>query len=112
MGTWVMLGVAIALEVTATLFLRVSDGFSRLWPSLIVIVGYGASFVLLSFIMKTGIAIGIIYAIWSAFGVTFVTLLGMLVFDDKISRVTAIGMVIVVVGVVLVQAGTRGEVHL
>ena len=112
MGTWVMLGFAITLEVTATLFLRVSDGFTKLGPSVVVIVGYGASFVLLSLILRSGIAIGIVYAIWSAFGVTFVTLLGILVFDDRISRLSAIGIGIVVIGVVLVQVGTRGEVSL
>ena len=112
MGTWLMLGTAILLEVTATLFLRVSDGFTKLWPSVIVIVGYGASFVLLSFIMRSGIPIGILYAIWSAFGVTLVTLLGVLVFEDQISRLSAVGIAVVIIGVVLVQAGTSGELSL
>ena len=112
MSTWLMLGCAIACEVTATLFLRVSDGFSRLWPSVIVVLGYAVSFILLSFILRTGVAIGIVYAIWSAFGVTLVTILGVLVFDDHVSRVSAVGIVIVVIGVVLVQVGTRGSVSL
>jgi small multidrug resistance pump len=108
-GTWLMLAAAILLEVTATLFLRVSDGFTKLWPSVIVVVGYGASFLLLSLIMRSGIPLGILYAIWSAFGITLVTLLGIMVFDDQISRLSAIGLVVVVIGVVLVQWGTRGE---
>lgn len=112
MTLWVMLASAIALEVTATLFLRVSDGFTRLWPSLIVIVGYGASFLLLSLILRTGIAIGVVYAIWSAFGVTFVTLLGIAFFDDRISLMSGIGIAVVALGVVLVQLGTRGEVSM
>ena len=109
MGTWLMLAAAILLEVTGTLFLRVSDGFTKLWPSVIVVVGYGASFLLLSLIMRSGIPLGILYAIWSAFGITLVTLLGIMVFDDQISRLSAIGLVVVVIGVVLVQWGTRGE---
>ena len=109
MGTWLMLGAAIAFEITATLCLRVSDGFTKLWPSVVVVVGYGASFVLLSFILRTGIAVGILYAIWSAFGIALVTVLGILLFNDQISRVSAIGLVIVIVGVVLVQLGTQGE---
>lgn len=112
MATWLMLAVAIALEVTATLFLRVSDGFTRLWPSLVVIAGYGASFLLLSLILRTGVAIGVIYAIWSAFGITFVTILGIAFFNDRISAMSAVGIGIVAVGVVLVQVGTRGEVSL
>jgi small multidrug resistance pump len=112
MGTWLMLACAIALEVMATLFLRVSDGFTKLWPSVVVVVGYGASFVLLSWILRTGLAIGIVYAIWSAFGVTLVTILGILMFDDHVSRLSAVGIAIVVIGVVLVQVGTRGEAAL
>ncbi len=112
LATWLMLAVAIASEITATLFLRVSDGFTKFWPSVAVVVGYAASFVLLSLILRTGIAIGILYAIWSAFGIAFVTVLGMILFDDKISRMTAFGIAVVIVGVVLVQAGTRGDVHL
>lgn len=109
MGIWVMLAGAIGLEIMATLSLRMSDGFTKLWPSVVVVVGYGASFILLSLILRTGIAVGILYAIWSAIGIMFVTLLGMLLFDDKISRVSAIGMAIIILGVVMVQLGTRGD---
>jgi len=77
-----------------------------------VVVAYTASFVLLSWILRTGVPIGIVYAIWSAFGVTIVTLLGMALFDDKISWVSGLGIVIVIVGVVLVELGSSGEASL
>jgi small multidrug resistance pump len=109
MPTWLLLASAILCEVTATVFLRVSDGFSKLWPSLIVVVGYGASFYLLALILKTGIPQGIVYAIWSAFGIALVTLIGMAAFDDKISLVSVIGLVVVIVGVILVQAGNSAS---
>ncbi len=112
MPTWLMLAMAISLEVTATLFLRVADGFTKLWPSAVVVIGYAGSFFLLSLILRSGIAIGIVYAIWSAFGVTFVTLLGIAIFDDRISLISAAGIAVVVVGVVLVQLGTRGQVSM
>ncbi|MFL6069864.1 MAG: DMT family transporter [Actinomycetes bacterium] len=110
MPTWLLLATAIAFEVTATVFLRVSDGFSKLWPSVIVFVGYGASFYLLALILKTGIPQGIVYAIWSAFGIALVTLIGIAAFDDKISGVTGIGLVVVIIGVILVQAGNASSV--
>lgn len=110
MPTWLMLAIAISLEVTATLFLRLADGFTKLWPSVVVVVGYAGSFILLSLILRSGIAIGIVYAIWSAFGVTFVSLLGIAIFDDQISVLSGVGIAVVVVGVVLVQLGTRGHV--
>ncbi len=109
MSTWLLLAAAIAFEVAATVFLRLSDGFTKLWPSLVVIVGYAASFYLLALILKTGIPAGIVYAIWSAFGIALVTLIGMAAFDDKISPLTGVGLVVVIVGVVLVQAGNSGS---
>jgi len=109
MSTWLLLATAIAFEVAATVFLRMSDGFTKLWPSLVVIAGYAASFYLLALILKTGIPAGIVYAIWSAFGIALVTLIGMAAFDDKISPLTGVGLVVVIVGVVLVQAGNSGS---
>jgi small multidrug resistance pump len=110
MPNWLLLATAIAFEVTATMFLRVSDGLTRLWPTVIVIAGYVASFFLLSLILRTGVQTGIIYAIWSAFGIALVTLLGMMLFDDHISIVTGIGLVVVMLGVVLVQVGNPSGV--
>lgn len=105
MPTWLLLAMAIACEVTATAFLRLTEGFTKLWPTVVVLMGYAASFYLLSLILKTGIPQGIVYAIWSAFGVALVTLIGVWFFDDQISRVTAVGLVVVIIGVILVQAG-------
>lgn len=109
MSTWFLLAGAIVCEVAATVFLRVSDGFTKLWPSLIVVAGYTASFYLLALILKTGIPAGVVYAIWSAFGIALVTLIGMAAFDDEISFVTGIGLAVVIVGVILVQAGNTSH---
>jgi small multidrug resistance pump len=105
MPTWMLLAAAIACEVTGTMFLRVADGFTKLIPTVVVVVGYIASFYLLSLILRSGIPSGIIYAIWSAFGIALVTILGMMLFDDQISIVTAAGLVVVMFGVVLIQMG-------
>lgn len=110
MPTWLLLAAAIAFEVTATAFLRVTDGFTKLWPSLVVIACYSVSFYLLALILRTGIPAGIVYAVWSAFGIALVTLVGIAAFDDKITPVTGVGLAVIVVGVVLVQIGHVGEV--
>ena len=60
-------------------------------------------------ILKTDIPAGIVYSIWSSFGIALVTLIGMAAFDDKISPLTGVGLVVVIVGVVLVQAGNSGS---
>lgn len=109
MSVWVLLACAVACETTATLALRMSEGFSKFWPAVVVVIGYCASFVLLSLILRTGLAIGIVYALWSAFGVTLVSIFGVLLFDDELSRMSAFGIFVVIVGVVLVQWGTSGD---
>lgn len=97
------LGAAIATEVAGTLALRGSDGFTRLVPSLIVVGGYVASFILLALVLKT-LPVGIVYAIWSAVGVALVAALGKVFFDDPVPPLAVVGMVLIVGGVILVSA--------
>jgi small multidrug resistance pump len=111
MPTWLLLALAIAFEVIGTAFLRATDGFSKLLPSIAVVVGYGISFYLLSLVLKTGIPQGVVYAIWSAFGIALVTMVGVLLFGDKISLMTGIGLGVVMLGIVLVQLGNSAVMH-
>jgi small multidrug resistance pump len=97
-----MLVAAIATEVVGTLALRASNGLSRLVPTIIVIVGYLASFGLLAVVLKT-MPVGIVYAIWSAVGVALVAILGKLIFDDPVPPLATVGMVLIVGGVALVS---------
>jgi small multidrug resistance pump len=99
---WVLLGAAIATEVAGTLALRASDGLSRLVPSIIVAVGYLASFGLLAIVLKS-LPVGIVYAIWAAVGVALVAILGKIMFNDPVPPIAMIGMVLIVAGVALVS---------
>src|SRR6266851_2555329 len=98
-----MLVGAIATEVASTLALRGSDGFSKPVPSVITVVGYVVSIVLLALVLKT-LPVGIVYAIWSAVGVALVAVLGKLIFDDPVPPLAVVGMVLIVGGVMLVSA--------
>ena len=100
---WVLLGAAIATEVASTLVLRGSDGFSRLVPSIITVVGYIASFILLALVLKS-LPVGIVYAIWSAVGIALVALFGKLIFNDPVPPLAMFGMVLIIGGVALVGA--------
>ena len=100
---WVLLGAAIGTEVAGTLALRASDGFTKLAPSVIVVVGYVASFILLALVLKT-LPVGIVYAIWSAIGVALVAVLGKVLFDDPVPPLAVVGIVLIVGGVILVSA--------
>jgi small multidrug resistance pump len=99
---WVLLVAAIATEVVGTLALRASDGLTRLVPTIVVIVGYLASFGLLAVVLKT-MPVGIVYAIWSAVGVALVAVLGKVLFDDPVPPLAMVGMVLIVGGVALVS---------
>ena len=100
---WVLLVAAIATEVVGTLALRGSNGFTQLVPSLITVVGYVASFVLLAIVLKS-LPVGIVYAIWSAIGIALVAVLGKLIFGDPVPPLAMAGMVLIVGGVALVSA--------
>ena len=101
---WVLLLLAIAAEVVATLSLKASDGFSRLWPSVTVVVGYGIAFTLLAFALKT-LDVGPAYALWAGLGTVGAAIGGWLVFSERLSLLTLSGIGIVVIGVVAITLG-------
>jgi small multidrug resistance pump len=100
---WVLLVGAIATEVAGTLALRGSNGFTSLVPSVVTVVGYIVSFVLLAMVLKT-LPVGIVYAIWSAVGIALVAVLGKVIFNDPVPPLAIFGMVLIVGGVALVGA--------
>jgi small multidrug resistance pump len=106
---WVLLAGAIATEVVGTLALRGSDGFTRLVPSVITVVGYVASFFLLAIVLKT-LPVGVVYAIWSAVGIALVAILGKVIYNDPVPPLAIFGMVLIVGGVGLVgMSGVRSH---
>jgi small multidrug resistance pump len=101
---YVLLVLAILFEVAATLSLRASEGFSKLAPSVIVVIGYAVSFVLLARAL-TQLNVGPVYAIWSALGTVGAFAGGVLLFDEPLKPVTIAGALIVVAGVVVMNLG-------
>ncbi|MVU83112.1 QacE family quaternary ammonium compound efflux SMR transporter [Nocardia sp. ET3-3] len=103
--TLLLLGLAIACEVTATVSLKISEGFSKLVPSVIVVIGYGAAFYFLSQALKRGMAIGVAYGIWSAVGVVAVATIGALFLDEHVTPMQIGGIVLVIAGVLALELG-------
>ncbi|WP_418155381.1 DMT family transporter [Actinoalloteichus caeruleus] len=102
---YLLLAVAIAAEVTATVALRFSEGFSRLIPSIIVVVGYVIAFRTLAEVLKRGMPIGTAYAMWAGIGVAAVAVIGALFLGEQLTLVKIAGLVLVVGGVVLLELG-------
>jgi small multidrug resistance pump len=105
---WVLLGIAIAAEIFGTLSLKASDGFSKLLPSLGVLLGYGAAFTLMAISLKK-LDVGITYAIWSGVGIIGAAIGGVIFFGQHLSRMTIFGMAIIIAGVVIMNLG--GATH-
>lgn len=104
-STYLILAAAIVCEVCATVSLKLSDGFSRLVPSIVVAVGYLLSFVLMSIVLKRGVPVGVVYAVWSAIGVALVAIIGALFLEESLTLLQVGGLVLIVAGVAVVELG-------
>ncbi|MBY9075359.1 QacE family quaternary ammonium compound efflux SMR transporter [Nocardioides sp. WL0053] len=102
---YLLLALAIAAELFATMCLRASDGFTRLSPSAGAVLGYAAAFWLLSLVLVRGVPVGVAYAIWAAVGVAAVAALGWWLFDERLTLVQGGGLLLIVVGVVALELG-------
>ncbi len=102
MRGWLLLSGAIISEVVATSALKATNGFTRLWPSVLVAAGYGAAFSLLSLTLRT-IPVGIAYAVWSGAGVALVTLAGWLLYGQRLDAPALAGIALIVAGVVVMN---------
>ena len=98
----VFLVIAIFCEVAATSALKSAEGFSRLAPSLIVVLGYGASFFLLSLALRS-IPVAVAYAIWSGVGVALIAIAGWVVYRQALNAGELAGIGLIVAGVVLLS---------
>ncbi len=99
---WIYLIAAIVAEVSATLALRASMGFTRLVPSLVVVCGYGISFYLLAQILQV-IPVGVVYAIWSGAGIVLVSLLGRVLFGQRLDAAALAGIGLILAGVMVIR---------
>lgn len=110
MQQWIFLSIAIISEVIATSVLKATDGFSRLWPSLIVVTGYLIAFYFLSLTLKT-LPVGVAYAIWSGAGVALITLIAWLFLGQALDAAAIIGIVLIVAGVVVLNVFSKTITH-
>ncbi|WP_197566768.1 DMT family transporter [Billgrantia diversa] len=110
MMAFVYLALAIVAEVVATSALKATDGFTRLAPSLVVVVGYTIAFFMLSLVLRT-IPVGIAYAIWAGLGIVLVALVGVVVYGQRPDLPAVLGIGLIIAGVVVIQLFSRIAAH-
>jgi small multidrug resistance pump len=104
------LAIAIVAEVIATSALKASDGFTRIGPSLFVVVGYAVAFYFLSLTLRT-MSVGVAYAIWCGAGIILIALIGWLVLGQKLDLPAILGMALIVAGVAVINLFSSSVRH-
>lgn len=104
------LTVAIFGEVVATSAIKASDGFTKLLPSCIVVVGYLVAFYFMSLALRT-IPIGIAYAVWSGLGIVFITTFAWFYYGQKLDLGAIVGIALIILGVIIMNTFSHATAH-
>jgi small multidrug resistance pump len=110
MKQWMFLFLAIVSEVIATSALKSTHEFTRLLPSLLVLIGYVSAFYFLTLTLRT-IPIGIAYAIWSGVGVALIALVGWLIYGQTLDMPAFVGIALIVTGVLVLNLFSKALPH-
>ncbi|MBP0048355.1 QacE family quaternary ammonium compound efflux SMR transporter [Marinobacterium sp. AK62] len=110
MKYWLFLAIAIISEVVATSALKSSEGFTRLAPSALVVVGYLLAFYFLSLTLKV-IPVGIAYAIWAGTGIVLIALVGWWIYGQKLDLPAILGMAMILGGVAVINLFSSSGGH-
>ncbi len=107
---YIMLVFAIITETIGTTALQASAQFSKLWPSVICVVAYAASFYLMALALKI-IPVGIAYAIWSGLGIVLIAIIGYGVFGQKLDFPAIFGMGMILAGILVIHIFSATSTH-
>ena len=108
--SYLYLAIAIIAEVIATSSLKASAEFTKLWPSVAVILGYSTAFYFMTLALRQ-IPLGITYAIWSGLGIVLVTVVGAVVYNEKPDIPALIGMGLIIAGVLVINLFSKMSAH-
>ncbi|MCC6300835.1 MAG: multidrug efflux SMR transporter [Anaerolineales bacterium] len=110
MQSFLVLFLAILSEVIGTAALKLSNGFAKPIPSAVVVVGYGASFYLLSLALKA-MPIGVAYAIWSGAGLILTVIAGMIIWRETLDWARVVGIILILMGIVFLNVVSKSPAH-
>jgi small multidrug resistance pump len=107
---YVYLIIAVIFETFGTACLKSSNEFTKLWPSLGVIIGFAGAFYFLALTLRY-MPIGVVYAVWSGLGIIFIALIGLIVFKQSLDIAAYIGMGLIIAGVVVLNLFSNSGSH-
>ncbi|MBE0452093.1 SMR family transporter [Roseovarius autotrophicus] len=110
MQVYLFLALAIVAETAGTTALQASQQFTRLWPSVLVVVAYAISFYLLALTLKY-MPVGVVYAIWSGLGIVLIATIGYVIFGQKLDLPAVIGTAMILAGIVVIQLFSKVSPH-
>jgi small multidrug resistance pump len=102
--------IAILGEVVATSALKATDGFTKLWPSVVVVIGYATALLFLSLTIRT-MPVGIAYAIWAGVGTVFIVIAGYVLYRQTLDLPALIGIGLIVLGVIVINVLSKSVTH-
>ncbi|SEH33733.1 DMT family transporter [Chryseobacterium culicis] len=108
--SYIFLALAIIFEIIATTFLKKSEEFSKLVPSVVTVIGYACAFYFLSLTLRQ-IPVGITYAIWSGIGIVFITAIGVVAFRQVPDLPAIIGIALIIIGVIIINVFSKMGTH-
>lgn len=103
---YLLLALAIVAEVVGTVSLKMSEGFTKVVPTIFVFVGYLTAFASLGLGLSKGLSMGVAYGIWAGAGTALVAILGIFLFKETLNVWGFVGIALIIIGVVMLEMGS------
>ena len=110
MPAYLILALAVLAETIGTTALQASQQFTRLWPSILVVLAYAVSFYLLSMTLKV-MPVGVVYALWSGLGIILIALIGFAVFGQRLDLPAVLGLALIICGIAVIHLFSDATPH-
>ncbi|NOD83373.1 MULTISPECIES: SMR family transporter [unclassified Ruegeria] len=107
---YLYLMLAVVAETIGTTALQASQQFTRFWPSVLVVVGYGVAFYLMALTLKY-MPVGIVYAIWSGLGIFLIAVIGFIVFGQRLDWPAILGLTLILSGILIIHLFSKTAGH-
>ena len=110
MPAYLILALAVLAETIGTTALQASQQFTRLWPSVVVVLAYAVSFYLLSVTLKV-MPVGVVYALWSGLGIILIAIIGFAVFGQRLDLPALVGLAMIIAGIAVIHLFSNATPH-